>query len=109
MFLFDFLSEKADLGAAIPHVVAVNVLAVVELTDLLFIMFKLLVREKPGRLLGCGGGPGQRTSTHRNVRKELRDLERIPLLLQELIINRRVLRLLGLLLQSTRPQLRLST
>ena len=82
---------------------------VIRVADTLGIMLKTFVREQPAGLL-CGRRRArQRTCTHRNVRQELGDLERIPTLLQELLVLSRKIGLLGLLLDLTSLKLGLCT
>ena len=64
-------------------------------------------RQKRARLGGGRGRSRQRAGAFGDIRHELRRLERVGLLLQELVIEGRILCLLGLLLQGARTELRL--
>ena len=111
MVLLDILRDQTNPRAGfalvlIPH----DVLAIERLTNLLDIILQAAVGEerlrRGGR--GIGGRTRQRPSAHGDVCQELRDLERVALLLQKLVVQRRVLSLLRLLLDSAGTKLRLS-
>ena len=110
VMLFNILRDQTNPRAGlalvlVPH----DVLAIEGLTDLLDIILQAAVRKERLRRGGAGicGRTRQRASAHGDIRQELRDLERIALLLQELVVIRRVLCLLRLLLDSASAKLRL--
>ncbi len=101
------MSQQTKLLGPIPHAVAIDLLAVVKLTNGLNIILESHVREERSRLLRGGGAARQRARAHGDVRKELRHLERIPTLLKELLITSRSVGLLSLLLQRASANLSL--
>ena len=107
--LLDLLRQQADLGAVVALVVvAVDRLPVVRLTDGLDVLLQPLVGEEAARLRRGRGRARQRAGALRDVREELGRLERIGLLLQKLVVESLILRLLGLLLLLTGGKLGLS-
>ena len=88
--------------------VVLVIVCVKTLTQFLNIGLLALVRKERRSLLRRGRRTGQGSSAHRDVRKELGDLERITALLQELLIARREVGLLRLLLKRACSQKRLS-
>ena len=109
VLLLNILSDESDLLARITLIAKANHVRTVErLADGFNIFLQPLVREEPTRLRrrGCRARKSPRALS--NVRQELRCLERIALLLEKLIVFRRILRLLGLLLHLTCGELRLS-
>ena len=64
-------------------------------------------RQKRARLRRVRSRSRQSACALGDIRHELRRLERVGLLLQELVVESRILRLLGLLLQGARTELRL--
>lgn len=71
------------------------------------VFLDLAVREERGGLLRGRGRTGKCAGAHRDIREELRHLERIALLLQELIIESLFASLFGLLLDLTGTEHRL--
>jgi hypothetical protein len=108
VFLLDLLRQQADLIGLVALVaVAVDRLPVVGLTDGADVFLQPLIGKD-----GAGGRLGvalsrQGTGALRDVGEDLRGLERVGLLLLELIVEGGVLRLLGLLLHAARLELRL--
>ena len=110
VLLLDLLRHQADLGAGVALVVvAVDRLAVVRLADVLDVLLQPPVGEEAAGLRGGGRRAGERAGAFGDVREELRRLERIRLLLQELVVEGGVLRLLRLLLRLASGELRLRT
>ena len=109
VLLLDLLGQKADLSAVFAIIaVAIDRLAIVGLTDGPDVLLQAFVGAE-----AAGGGAGRgrarkRARALRDVRQELGDLERIALLLQELIIHGGLASLLRLLLDLTGGKLRLS-
>ena len=91
------------------HFVAVDRLAVECFANRLLVVLQALVGEEAARLLGSCGAPAQGTSSFCDIRQKLIDLERIRLLLLELVIKRGILRLLCLLFERPGAQLCLRT
>ena len=110
MLALDFLSDKTHLGAIVALVVVrVDRLTVEGLTDRLDVLLHANVGEQTTRGDGSLRRTRERTGAGRNVREELRSLERKRLLLQELVVESLQASLSGLLLGLTRSQLSLST
>ena len=108
VMLLDLLRQQTDLGAVVALVVvAVDRLAVVRLADRLDVLFQPFVGEEAARLRRGRGRTGKRARSFGDIREELRRLERIRLLLQELVVEGGVLRLLRLLLRLASGELRL--
>ena len=109
VMLLDLLRQQTDLGAVVALVVvAVDRLAVVRLADRLDVLFQPFVGQEAARLRRGRGRTGERARALGDIREELRRLERIRLLLQELVVEGGVLRLLRLLLLLTGSKLGLS-
>ena len=109
MLFLDILSHEAKLSAIIAIVlIAVDRLSIVGLADFLNVMLKTPVGKEPARSLSRSCRARKRTSTHRNICKELSNLERISTLLQELLVTSRKIGLLCLLLDLSRSHLSLS-
>ena len=109
VLLLHVLRDQADLRARVALVaVGVDRLLVERLTDLLDVFLEPLVGEEAARLRRGRGRARQRAGALRDVREELGRLERIGLLLQELVVESLILRLLGLLLLLTGGKLGLS-
>ena len=110
MLALNVLRNQTNLSAALPLVVvAVDRLPIEGLANLMDILLEALVRKERGRLRRCRRRARIGASPHGNVGKELRHLERVALLLEELIIEGRVLRLLRLLFLRSGSQLRRGT
>ena len=111
MALLDVLGHETDLGLArAPLVVEpVDRLAAVRGADLVDVLLEVAIGEERRALRGRAlrRRARQRARAHGNVGQELRHLERIALLLQELIVERAVERLLRLLLERAAGQQRL--
>ena len=110
MILLDVLGHEADLRRVITLVVVlVDRLAIERLADRRNILLEAAIREQTARLVGRCGRSGQCASAFRDAGKELRNLERIGLLLEELVVERRETGLLRCLLCLTSGKLRLCT
>ena len=111
MMLLDILRNEADLLRTLVALVAEfdDLLTVVGPADVFDVFLKPLVRKERRGLRSGRGRAGQCARALGNVGQELRRLERIRLLLEELVVERRLPRLLRLLLQRAGANLCLST
>jgi hypothetical protein len=108
MMLFDVLGEQADLFLRRTFITEFDDVFPVEgFANGFDVLFQPLVGKEWRGLRRGGGRSRQRAGALRDVGEELRDLERVALLLEELVIKRGLSRLGGLLLRCAGAELRL--
>ena len=110
--LLHLVSHEANVGlfGVVAFILeAIDRQAVVRLADPLDVFLQTAVREERRRLRRGRGRSRQRASAHGDVRKELSHLERVALFLHELVDQRGLPGLFGLLLQCTSVDLCLGT
>ena len=98
MLLFNILRDKADLLMLLAFVIVrIYLLAVESFADGFDVFFEPFVGKEATGLAGGGSRTRQRASSFGDVRQELRRLERVGLLLEELVVQRGLTGLLRLL------------
>ena len=107
--LLNVLSDKTDSRSRFVLIPKLDdLLAVKRLTNRLNSLLEALVREDRHRLVRGRRGPRKRASAFRDICQELGSLERISLLLKELVVESLLSGLLCLLAECTGPNLCLS-